>query len=72
MLFEENKEGNDSRPDYAGPIDDYATDKPMRIAAWKQSKDGKNYLSLKLSERMGVGNSPTHTDSNNLNGDIPF
>ena len=44
----------------------------MRIAAWKQNKDGKNYLSLKLSERMGGGSAPSQTDNYNLNDDIPF
>ena len=72
VLFEEDKQGNDARPDYAGPIDDYAAEKPMRIAAWKQNKDGKNYLSLKLSERMGGGSAPSQTDNYNLNDDIPF
>lgn len=72
VLFEENKEGNDARPDYSGPVENYATDKPMKIAAWKRNKDGNNYLFLKLSERIGSGNTPNHDDSHNLNDDLPF
>ena len=57
----EDKEGNESRPDYAGPVEDYATKKNMRIAGWKRSKDGNNFMSLQISEKIGK-----------QGGEIPF
>ena len=53
VLFEEDKGDNPARPDYAGPVEDYATNKNMRIAGWKRDKDGNNYMSLQISEKTG-------------------
>lgn len=53
VLFEEDKADNPARPDYAGPVEDYATNKNMRIAGWKRDKDGNNYMSLQISEKTG-------------------
>ena len=61
VLFEEDKGDNPSRPDYAGPVEDYATNKNMRMAGWKRSKDGKNFMSLQISEKTGK-----------QGGEIPF
>lgn len=61
VLFEEDKGDNPSRPDYAGPVEDYATNKNMRIAGWKRSKDGNNFMSLQISEKTGK-----------QGGEIPF
>ena len=66
VLFEEDKGDNEKRPDYSGPLENYATDKDMRIAAWKRQSDGGNkYMSLQISEKQGKG-------GNELNDKIPF
>lgn len=46
VMFENNKNGNDKAPDYSGPVDDTK----LKLAGWKKSKDGGNYMSLALSE----------------------
>lgn len=49
-LFHNNKEGNESRPDYTGEIN--VEGKDLRIAAWiKKSKAGNSYMSLSVSEK---------------------
>lgn len=66
VLFEEDKGDNEKRPDYSGPLEDYATDKNMRIAAWKRQSDGGNkYMSLKISEKQGK-------EGGKLDDEIPF
>ena len=66
VLFEEDKGDNEKRPDYSGPLEDYATNKDMRIAAWKRQSDGGNkYMSLQISEKQGKGGS-------DLDDKIPF
>lgn len=66
VLFEEDKGDNEKRPDYSGPLEDYATDKDMRIAAWKRQSDGGNkYLSLQISEKQ-------RKEGGNLDDEIPF
>ena len=49
VLFGNDKKGNDSAPDYSGPIDAHPN---HRIAAWKGQKEGRAYLSLKVSEKQ--------------------
>ena len=66
VLFEEDKGDNEKRPDYSGPLEDYATNKDMRIAAWNRQSDGGNkYMSLSISEKQSKG-------GNDLNDKIPF
>lgn len=66
VLFEEDKGDNEKRPDYSGPLEDYATDKDMRIAAWKKQSDGGNkYMSLQISEKQ-------KKEGGNLDDEIPF
>ena len=55
VLFEEDKGDNENRPDYSGPVEDYATDKDMRIAAWKRVKGDNKYMSIQISEKQGKG-----------------
>ena len=45
-LFPNDKKGNEKAPDYSGPVDDTK----LKLAGWKKSKDGGNYMSLALSE----------------------
>jgi hypothetical protein len=46
VMFENDKQGNEGRPDYSGPVDNTK----LKLAGWKKSKDGNNYMSLALSE----------------------
>ena len=65
VLFEDDKGNNEQRPDYSGLVEDYATDKNMRIAAWKRVKGDNKYMSLSISEKQSKG-------GNGLNDEIPF
>ena len=65
VLFEDDKGDNEQRPDYSGPVEDYATDKNMRIAAWKRVKGDNKYMSLSISEMQNKG-------GNKLDDEIPF
>jgi hypothetical protein len=66
VLFDNDKKGNESAPDYSGPVEDYATNKDMRIAAWKRQKDGANYMSMQVTEKQKGGS------NNQLDDKIPF
>lgn len=68
VLFEEDKGRNAARPDYAGPIEEYATSKNMRLAGWKRNKDGANYMSLQASEKQAKEQQQTGA----LDDNIPF
>ena len=49
VLFQNDKKGNDKAPDYKGKI--YFGDEEKQLAGWKrESKSGKVFLSLKVSE----------------------
>jgi hypothetical protein len=69
VLFDNDKKGNEAAPDYSGPIDEYATNKDMRIAAWKRQKDGGNYMSMQISEKQ---QSNTQQAAPALSDNIPF
>lgn len=63
VLFENDKKGNDSAPDYTGPVNEF-----RRLAAWRKSKDGQPYMTLSVSEaKQGSSNKSTALDD-----DIPF
>lgn len=51
VLFQNDKEGNEKRPDYKGTINVNGTD--YELAGWKRvsQKSGKPFLSLKVSEK---------------------
>jgi hypothetical protein len=49
VLFANNKNGNDGAPDYSGPIESHPN---HRVAAWKGEKEGRKYLSLRVSEKQ--------------------
>ena len=70
VLFKNDKEGNEKRPDYTGNIQIEGTE--YRLAAWirESSKTGQKFMSLKASlpqeqQTAGVGASDTSDD-------IPF
>ena len=66
VLFENDKKGNESAPDYSGPIDD---NDMLKIAGWKRMKDGKPYMSFKVSDKQ---NSLHGAQSGLPNDAIPF
>lgn len=61
VLFKNNKDGNENRPDYTGDIT--VSGKTYRLSAWiKEGKNGK-FMSLSVSELLNKqqatgGNSP--------------
>ena len=72
-LFE-NDSATEGAPKYSGALNErFNKDKPMRLAAWKrQTKDGKNMLSLQVSEKLSKQNSTTTNDSLPIDDEIPF
>ena len=46
VMFENDKKGNEKAPNYSGPVDDTK----LKLAGWKKSKDGDNYMSVSLAE----------------------
>lgn len=86
VLFRNDKQGVDKRPDYTGTC--IINGVEMRISAWvKTSQKGNNFLSLAFSEqRTEQGNTqgqapapqaaPTHqapqAGSGSSNSDLPF
>ena len=65
-MFSNDKEVNEKRPDFAGKLEDYATNKDMVIAAWTKDKDGNKYMTLSIEEKRGA------SPSQELNDEIPF
>jgi hypothetical protein len=56
VLFPNDKKGNDKAPDFSGPLDNVPN---HRVAGWAGTKDGRRYMSLKVSRnepREGGGN----------------
>ena len=72
-LFE-NDSVSEGAPKYSGSLNErFNKDKPMRLAAWKrQTKDGKNMLSLQVSEKLSKQNSTTTNDSLPIDDEVPF
>ena len=71
VMFENDKRGNDSAPDYSGPMEDHVAKQPMQIAGWKKDKDGSNYLSMQISPKHGGGNQ-VQSVADAIGDDIPF
>lgn len=55
VLFANEKDGNEKRPDYKGTVT--INGQSYDLAGWKRtsSKSGKSFLSLKVSEPRGGG-----------------
>ena len=71
VLFANDKKGVEKAPDYSGPLDMHPN---HRIAAWRGEKDGKNYLSLKVSEKQNpdAAAPDTSTPVKQMEDEIPF
>ena len=46
-MFEESDKQNEKAPDYTGPMD--LIEGNLRLAGWREQKDGKPYMSLQAS-----------------------
>tara|TARA_R100000951_G_scaffold29283_1_gene25364 strand:- start:261 stop:668 length:408 start_codon:yes stop_codon:yes gene_type:complete len=47
-MFAETDKTNEKAPDYSGPMD--LIEGNLRVAGWKEEKNGNHYLSLQVSE----------------------
>jgi hypothetical protein len=63
VLFENDKKGNESAPDYTGPLGE-----TRRIAAWRKMKEDKPYMTFNLSDKT-QGQQSTAKD---MEDKIPF
>lgn len=54
VLFRNDRKDNDRAPDFSGPVD---LPEGHRLAAWTGEKDGRRYMSLKISRKDGGGQS---------------
>lgn len=75
VLFTNEKKGNDKAPDYSGPLDGLHQD--WRIAGWRGEKDGRKFMSLKVSEvlKKQEDEEPNNQEDNSsqvVEDDIPF
>jgi hypothetical protein len=62
MFSEAGKEGRkENSPDYSGPLDRHPN---HRLAAWKQEKDGRTYLSLRVSRKQDGGGGGGQSNGN--------
>lgn len=77
VIFRNNKEGNEARPDYKGfaEIDGVK----LEVAAWlrESKKDGSKFLSLKFTnkgEETGANRreSPPIPEDDGMGSDFPF
>jgi uncharacterized protein (DUF736 family) len=72
VLFKNDKEGNDSRPDYKGNINVDGTE--YFLSAWiKTSKGGDKFMSLSVQPKEVLGKMKTKPKAPvGEDGDIPF
>ena len=70
VLFKNDKQGNDKRPDYTGKWED-ENGKEWRLAAW--IRDGKNgkFMSIKASESKPAEKAAPAAFDDDLS-DLPF
>jgi hypothetical protein len=63
VLFVNEKKQTESAPDFTGSF------KERRLAAWKKSKDGNNYMSLSVSDAQQQQGASQQYNPNDI---IPF
>jgi|LWDU01.1.fsa_nt_gi uncharacterized protein (DUF736 family) len=74
VLFKNNKEGNEKRPDYTGSME-LEGGKKMKLAAWvRESQKGQKFLSVKMSEPMAqvAGLHTKAMSQDELDDELPF
>jgi len=69
VLFN-NESDSENAPQYSGPLDQHPS---LRIAAWKGEKDGRHYLSMKITEKQVPADAeqPSQPSKQELD-EIPF
>lgn len=71
VLFKNDKDGNEKRPDYTGEIN--VDGKDLRLAAWiKTSAKGTKFLSLRVSEKEERRESQPAQGDDFGDNDVPF
>lgn len=73
VMFSNEKNGNEKAPDYSGPLDGLHQD--WRVAGWRGEKDGRKFMSLKVSEKQKQqeeAEPQQKTTSQETDDDIPF
>ena len=76
VLFTNDKRTSENAPAYSGPLDFHPT---KRVAAWIKEKDGRNYMSLSVSDKQqseassaAASNPLSAADASAFDDDIPF
>jgi uncharacterized protein (DUF736 family) len=75
-LFQNEKKEKETQPDFTGKINIDGVEK--RLAGWKkESKNGKKFLSLKISDFTGSNNNANNNNNTSSNDafdddNIPF
>jgi hypothetical protein len=51
VMFENDKDGNEKRPDFSGPMQNNDN---LKVSGWRREKDGKPYISLSVGDKQGA------------------
>lgn len=72
VLFKNDKDGNEKRPDYTGEIN--VDGKDLRLAAWiKTSAKGNKFMSLRVSEKEERRDSQPVSNTDDFDSEeVPF
>lgn len=68
VLFN-NESDNEAAPAYSGPLDQHPN---LRVAAWRGEKDGRSYLSMRVSEKQAANDNAPSSATQQVEDDIPF
>lgn len=68
VLFN-NESDNEAAPAYSGPLDQHPN---LRVAAWRGEKDGRSYLSMRVSEKQVANDNASSSATQQVEDDIPF
>lgn len=68
VLFN-NESENEAAPAYSGPLDQHPN---LRVAAWRGEKDGRSYLSMRVSEKQAANDNAPSSATQQVEDDIPF
>tara|TARA_R100000935_G_scaffold56169_1_gene87232 strand:+ start:7330 stop:7710 length:381 start_codon:yes stop_codon:yes gene_type:complete len=49
VLFENDKDGNEKRPDFSGPMQN---NDRLKVSGWRREKDDKPYISLSVGDKQ--------------------
>jgi hypothetical protein len=68
VLFN-NESDNEAAPAYSGPLDQHPN---LRVAAWRGEKEGRTYLSMRVSEKQAANDNAPSSATQQVEDDIPF